>query len=189
MKLYMIRHGETDNNVKHLFSGWFPAQLTDNGREQARCAGKRLEGVAFDKIYASDLERTMETARLIFPEGEITPEPALREIHVGTLGGRPYGESDAGDRAFSDYTPYGGENREQLLARIRPFVTSLETLPCERVAAVTHGGLICAMLDLITDCRIRTGRFTCVNCSVSVFEYIPERGWRLVKWNDTGDLP
>ena len=187
MKLYLIRHGETENNVKGLFSGWFQAQLTEAGREQARRAGKRLQGISFDRIYASDLDRTLETARLIFPDREIIPRFDLREINVGTLGGRPYAEADNLVRHSYDFVPYGGENREQLIARIRHFLQEIETLPCERVAAVTHGGLVCNVLDAITDGYIGTKYSTCGNCSVSVFEYIPQRGWRLARWNDTGE--
>ena len=189
MKLYLIRHGETENNVKGLFSGWFQAQLTDEGREQARAVGRRLQGFSFDRIYASDLDRTRETASLIFPDKEVIYTPVIREINVGSLGGQPYSKGDELVRHTCDFSPYGGENREQLIARIKCFLQELEALPCERVAAVTHGGLICNVLDAITGGNIGTKHSTCGNCSVSVFEYIPERGWRLVKWNDTGELP
>ncbi len=187
MKLYLIRHGETENNVKGLFSGWFQAQLTEAGREQARRAGERLRGLPFDRIYASDLDRTMETAGLIFPDCEIIPRLDLREINVGTLGGRPYAEADNLVRHSYDFVPFGGENRQQLIDRIKHFLREMEALPCERVAAVTHGGLVCNVLDAITDGCIGTKHSTCGNCSVSVFEYIPERGWRLARWNDTGE--
>ena len=122
MKLYLIRHGETENNVKGLFSGWFQAQLTEAGREQARRAGERLRGISFDRVYASDLERTLETAGLIFPGHEVVPKSDLREIHVGTLGGRPYADADSLVRHTYDFTPFGGENREQLIARIARFL-------------------------------------------------------------------
>lgn len=188
MKLYMIRHGETDNNVQKLFSGWFQAQLTEAGRQQARAAGERLKGIPMDRIYASDLDRTMETAGLIFPEQEIVPMTDLREIHVGRLGGRPYAEADELAPHSCDFSPFGGENREQLVARIKRFLSEVEKAPCERVAAVTHGALICHVVDAITGGHIGTKYSTCSNCSVSVFEH-NERGWRMVRWNDTGELP
>lgn len=189
MKLYLIRHGETENNVKGLFSGWSQAQLTDEGREQARRAGERLKDISFDRIYASDLVRTVETASLIFPDKEIVYTPVIREINVGSLSGQPYSKGDELARHSYNFTPFGGENREQLIARIASFLRELESLSCEKVAAVTHGGLICNLLDAITGGNIGTRYSTCGNCSVSVFEYIPERGWRMLRWNDTGVLP
>ena len=191
MKVYFIRHGQTYNNVKMLFGGWSQAQLTDEGREQARRAGERLKDISFDRIYASDLDRTRETASLIFPDKEIVYTPVIREINVGSLSGHPYSKGDELARHSYNFTPFGGENREQLIDRITRFLHEIEplSLSCERIAAVTHGGLICNILDTITGGNIGTKHSTCGNCSISVFEYIPERGWRLVKWNDTGDLP
>ena len=187
MKLYMIRHGQTDNNLKGLFSGWFQAQLTDEGRAQARAAGERLRGIPIECVYASDLDRTLETARLLFPDKEIIPNSDLREIHVGSLGGCPYEDAEKEDRTYSDYTSYGGESRVELVARVKRFLKTVEALPYERVAAVTHGGLICSMIDVIADCLLPNGKSSCYNCSVSVFEHT-ENGWRMVRWNDTGDL-
>ena len=188
MKLYLIRHGQTDNNVKRLFSGWYPAQLTDEGREQARRVGQRLRGLSFDRVYASDLDRTVETAGLIFPDCEVMPISDLREIHVGSLGGRPYAEGDARLNHSGDFTPFGGEGREQLLARISRFLHEVEDLPCDRIAAVTHGAWICHVLDVISGGFVGTRHTLCENCSVSVLEHT-DRGWRLIKWNDTGELP
>ena len=188
MKLYLIRHGQTDNNVKRCFSGWYPAQLTDEGRDQARRVGRRLRGFTFDRVYASVLDRTIETAGLVFPGYEMIPTSDVREIHVGSLGGRPYAEGDALLNHSCDFTPFGGENREQLLARISRFLQEVETLPCERVAAVTHGAWVCHVLDVISGGFLGTRHMICENCSVSVLEYVADRGWRLIKWNDTGEL-
>ena len=189
MKLYLIRHGQTDNNVKKLFSGWYPAQLTDEGREQARMVGRRLQGFSFDRVFASDLDRAVETAGLVFPECEITPTSDLREIHVGSLGGRPYAEGDALLHHSGDFTPFGGEDRPQFLARIACFLDMAKDLPCERVGVVTHGAWICNVPDVIGGGFISTRHTICENCSVSVLEYVPDHGWRILKWNDTGELP
>ena len=57
MRLYVIRHGESENNLKKCWTGWYDAPLTEKGRQDARKAGTFLQGITFDKIYASDLSR------------------------------------------------------------------------------------------------------------------------------------
>ena len=83
MKLYVIRHGESENNVKECFTGWMDVDPTEKGIADAQKAGKLLEGVSFDRIYASDLRRAMDTAKSAIPGCTPIPEPLLREISVG----------------------------------------------------------------------------------------------------------
>lgn len=55
MKVYVIRHGESENNRTERFTGWDDPHLTDRGREDAKKAAELLKNVRFDKIYVSDL--------------------------------------------------------------------------------------------------------------------------------------
>ena len=63
MKLYVIRHGQSEGNIRGVFSGWLQHNLTEKGREDARKAGRIIEKVKFDKVYTSDLNRAIETAK------------------------------------------------------------------------------------------------------------------------------
>ena len=57
MKLYLVRHGESQTNLEHRFTGQADAPLSEQGKEDARKAGEKLKGLHFDRVYSSDLCR------------------------------------------------------------------------------------------------------------------------------------
>ena len=67
MKIYVIRHGETDYNVRRLFQGQINTDLNDTGRAQARAAAEKIRamGLTFDRVYSSPLQRAVETVEII----------------------------------------------------------------------------------------------------------------------------
>ena len=67
MKLYVVRHGESESNRDKRFSGWSQVHLTEQGRRDAQRAGEMLAGLHFDRVYASDLQRALETAQVYRP--------------------------------------------------------------------------------------------------------------------------
>ena len=83
--LYLLRHGQTLFNSKHLISGWSDSPLTEKGIEQAKRAGLFFQnkGVHFDHLYCSDLHRAVTTSKLVEPN--LTPEikQPLREWFFG----------------------------------------------------------------------------------------------------------
>ncbi len=88
--IYLIRHGENDFLGKKL-AGWLPGvHLNDRGREQAEALGRALKGTRLQAVYASPLERTMETAEPIARDQglEVTPRPGLGEIRIGRWEGQ-----------------------------------------------------------------------------------------------------
>lgn len=192
MKLYLIRHGQSEANLHKMHAGWGQFPLTEKGREDALRAGKILEGLTFDKIYSSDLIRAIETQQLAYPSDSVERNPLIREINAGKLVGRlfaecleEYGEPYANHRRIFDYSAYGGESYDELCARIRAFLDILEQSPYENVAAFCHGGIITTLLDVITGKRHERRQFVCENGSVSVFEY-KDGKWKLRLWNYTG---
>lgn len=62
---YICRHGQTENNKNHRFSGWLDSPLTEQGVRDAEAAAMKLSGIQFDKIVASDLGRATSTANII----------------------------------------------------------------------------------------------------------------------------
>ena len=82
MQLYLVRHGQSVNNEKGLWTGWHDVPLTDKGHEDALGAKRVLEGISFDRVYSSDLIRARETAQVVLPAYDAEPLALLREVDV-----------------------------------------------------------------------------------------------------------
>ncbi|MBR4016809.1 MAG: histidine phosphatase family protein [Oscillospiraceae bacterium] len=156
MKVWMIRHGESEANKLGVWSGWQDARLTEKGREEAARVGATLSRVKFDKIYASDLSRAQNTASIAIPSCTYETTPLLREISVGSLVGKsPASIQNAKDllALCSGYEKFGGESKEQFRERVASFQEILETQNCENVAVFTHMGVIKSFLNLVSALR------------------------------------
>lgn len=192
MKLYMIRHGESIANAEGKHAGWWQVPLTEKGREDARLAGTRLEGVELDRIYVSDLLRAKETMELALPTVEDAVEtPLLREISVGELAGRRvaecpeiYGDAYLTNKEDYNFVPYGGENHEMHLARVSFFAEKIAKSEEGTVAAFCHAGTIRCMLEVALGVRCLPKDYPIRNGSVSVFEY-KDGAWTCLAWNKT----
>ena len=102
MKIYLVRHGQSEGNVRELWYGSSDLPLTDLGRQQAREAGEKLRDVTFAICYASPLIRALDTAKLVM-EGRSEPMhivPDLREQHMGLFEPKTVQEIRAEDPAF-----------------------------------------------------------------------------------------
>src|SRR5947207_2762796 len=84
-RIFLVRHGATVLTAEDRFAGATNVQLSDEGREQVRRLATRLQGENIAAIYASPLDRTVETARILAdPHGlEVKPRDGLREISHG----------------------------------------------------------------------------------------------------------
>lgn len=92
MKVILIRHGETDYNAKNRYCGISNPPLNKRGIAQAKKLAKRLKDLKVDKVYSSDMRRTLETAKIVFPQHEIKQQEALRELDFGVFEGLTYDE-------------------------------------------------------------------------------------------------
>ncbi len=134
--LWVVRHGETEENVAGILQGHLPGHLTPRGIAQAQHLAVRLQGIPFSACYVSDLARTVATARLLQPVVGCLPMPTplLRERDWGSLTGRKIAE--VRDSVFPDDV----ETVEAMAARARDFVAHLLTHHRgATVLAVTHG--------------------------------------------------
>lgn len=188
MKLYVIRHGESEDNVAVRHGGWSQAALTEKGVGDAKSVRGFLGKIAFDKVYTSDLPRTKQTAQNALPQYTYAQTPLLREIHVGTLSGRPvadcireYGDVYQKDRAAMDFTRYGGEDLSMLAARAQQFLDEAAQSGLTNIAAFSHGGLMKCMLGCVLQQQLDQSLLLCPNCTMMILEFVND-AWRLTGW-------
>ena len=102
MKIYLVRHGQSEGNVRDLWYGKTDLPLTELGRSQARQAGEKLKNIPFSVCYASPLSRALETAKLVMAGRD---EPMrivddLQEQFMGELETMSVAEIGARDAAM-----------------------------------------------------------------------------------------
>jgi 2,3-bisphosphoglycerate-dependent phosphoglycerate mutase len=134
--LVLVRHGQSEWNLKNLFTGWRDVGLTDQGREEARAAGEKLKarGLKFDIAYTSALTRAQKTCDIILDvlgQGDLRTirDQALNERDYGDLSGlnkddarRKWGEEQVHVwRRSYDVQPPGGESLRDTGARVWPY--------------------------------------------------------------------
>ena len=134
--LYLVRHGETVDNVNMIMQGQTQGQLTENGICQAQEVRDRMASENFAAIIASDLRRSVDTARIIAEPHhlEVVQTPLLRERDWGGFTGRYIPELKG------EVWPDDIETLENLLSRAGEFITFVKTTyPGKKVLAVGHG--------------------------------------------------
>jgi 2,3-bisphosphoglycerate-dependent phosphoglycerate mutase len=155
--LVLVRHGQSEWNLKNLFTGWKDPGLTEKGVEEAHAAGKSLKKaeISFDVAFTSDLSRAQHTLDIMLGEMDLKSIPiirdqALNERDYGDLTGlnkddarKKWGEEQVHIwRRSYDVPPPGGESLKDTVARTLPYYVS-EILPRvlrgERVLVAAHG--------------------------------------------------
>ena len=185
MKLYVIRHGQSETNIKKCFTGWAQVNLTENGIQQAESIRPVLENISFDRVFSSDLHRAMKTAETALPGCKYETTPLLREVGMGSLEMQPIADVQADmkekNTAQLGYGMYGGESREEFAVRVAEFRKMVESLDCENVAAFSHWGWLMELLTQVLEVKIPSGNITGKNCMVAIFEY-ENAHWKLHSW-------
>lgn len=152
LELVLVRHGETDSNLRGTYCGWTDSPLNRKGEAQAAEAACKLKGLAFDAVYCSPLERAVKTAEIITGGvSGIIPEPLLKEHNFGVWEDMTYAEilerypveAAAWGKDWLNYAIEAGESAEQCYKRISGFIDALVSRYKEgRILLVTHLGVI-----------------------------------------------
>lgn len=135
LELILVRHGETDSNVKGTYLGWTDVELNEKGKYQAACAADKLKGCKVDKIFASPLKRAFETAHFInaYHNTEILCMDELKERNFGAWDDLTFDEiqkryGDEYQQYKNDWKNYiipGGESSVQAYQRVTGFIDRL----------------------------------------------------------------
>ncbi|WP_099865827.1 2,3-bisphosphoglycerate-dependent phosphoglycerate mutase [Pararhizobium haloflavum] len=165
--LVLVRHGQSEWNLKNLFTGWKDPGLTDLGVQEASEGGKALKayGIDFDIAYTSALSRAQKTLDIILEEIgqrdlETIRDEALNERDYGDLSGlnkddarEKWGEEQVHIwRRSYDVPPPGGESLKDTGARVWPYYV-MEILPRvlrgEKVLVAAHGNSLRALVMIL----------------------------------------
>lgn len=155
----LVRHGRSTANLKGIWQGRLDYELSPEGREQARRAGRALAGCEVSRIYSSPLARASESARIIaeemsYRESEIEHLQDLTERGGGVLEGKTWEEFESlhpeRARRFFElpdeerWEYLGAESTSVALSRARRALQRVGTRhsPGETVVLVSHGGLL-----------------------------------------------
>lgn len=204
MEIWLIRHGDTERNSQDNYSSLKnrpdPA-LSNRGIMQAGLLARRLIGSGIQKIYTSDLVRTVQTAEIINGTLNVPVEKsdALREIDMGRLHHCSWEDMSREDPEFcaswhrheSDLPYPGGECGADAAERTMTMLNEITESGLNRVAVVCHGGIIrvalCAVLGIGQEKRFLFGPPE--NTSISVLRYDREqKEFSVYSVNDAGHI-
>ena len=198
----ILRHGETEWNVKELLQGSMDSPLTPNGVQQAILCGRRLRNQKYDACFTSPLLRARRTAELVLEQldnpHELTEADALKERCFGEWEGmlwddieKKFPEQLEQARGDGDYRiPGGGESRHETLARAIGFLEKLATSGYQSVLCVTHSATANALVKEVLGLPQSARRtFAIRNLAINELTYDTAKGeWTLNVLGDTAHL-
>ena len=182
MRLILIRHGKTCDNLKKRYSGIRDVGLTRAGRQEVKKIKEKIKSSKVDRVFCSDLKRSRQTAEIIFGKRcRIIKNPHLREMNFGKWEGLTYSQILKRSPAiykkwladpFSMDIPSGQRLScftQRIKKELRKIVNSNTK---QTVALVTHSGVIRAILN--TSLGIKKNDFWRLKinpCAVYIIEY------------------
>ena len=172
LKLYIVRHGQTEWNVLEKFQGQLNSPLTERGIEKVGKIGKELENVKFEAVYTSELGRTIGTAEIILEKNNFEKKkniekrlklkklPELNEIYFGEWQGMDFKEiflkyPKEAHSYFYDVKNYTAKNikGEELKDGLERFLKGIEKIRTKyksgNILIITHGTVLELFLNHI----------------------------------------
>lgn len=194
LRLYLIRHGETDYNQRRMIQGHTEVPINQTGIDQATRLARRMSGVPLDIIYSSDVRRAAMTAAILSSHTgvRVAYEPLWRERNPGELIHKPY-EECMEFFTSADFHPPGGESLGTFEDRVRSAATRLleqeaSTAAQRHVAVVSHGMVCAAFLRThFSDPAFQQPVLRWRNTSLTIADYY-DGEWRLITLSDASHL-
>lgn len=197
-RIYLIRHGATLLTAEDRFAGSTDVLLSDEGREQARRLAERLAATDLTAVYASPMQRTVETASIVATphQLDVTRVEALREMSHGRWEQRTRAEVEREhaeeyarweDDPYS-FAPEGGESGLAVTARALPALLSIvERHEGGRVAVISHKATIRLLLSSLLgfDPRRYRDHLDQSPAALNILDFKDLANARLMAFNDT----
>ena len=198
MRLYLVRHGQTDWNVQKRAQGHTDRPLDSIGQEQARLVGKAFLDLPVQRILTSDLLRASQTAEEISRRTKVPLEvnTSLRERGFGEWEGQNFAEiairfgfeADFRGVTRNEVTPPGGESFVEVWSRLESVVADVRKRN-EDTAIVAHGGTCSLLMAMFLNGDVHlSNAFRFSNASINELEPRPDGGLRLIRYNDVSHL-
>lgn len=185
MKIYLVRHGETEWNKEYRLQGQADTRLNDYGRELAVITAEALKDIPFDVIYHSPLSRAEETAVILKRDRKIDciADERIKEMsfgiaegcHIGTIKNNPQDPMYSFLKKPGDFIPpEKGESFEEVAERSAAFMKET-ILPleetCKNVLIVAHGAVNRTILNAIAGIPVSDfWNIRLKNCAVSIID-------------------
>jgi alpha-ribazole phosphatase/probable phosphoglycerate mutase len=198
MKIYLIRHGQTDWNIEGRIQGTLDIPLNETGRRQAELLAKGMDSRPVSRIFSSTLTRAMETAERISSrqEVEICPMTQLIEAEFGKWEGMTWDEiMETYPKEYRLWTlnpdevsPPGGETQDQVISRCIWAVREILRITGGRedIAIVSHGCTIAYLISFMIRNHPETESIVIENASITTVNYNPlTEDFMLLEMNDT----
>ena len=174
MKLYLIRHAESEANIASDLDNptyYYDARITKRGVEQANKLNNKMRNITFDKYFCSPLTRTLETFSIAFPHAEPIIESQIREhlFHSCDVGRQPkflkrefknYDFSNLSDFWWNYNTPINEkkivqESLNDISVRLKSFLLSIRNLKLRKIVLLSHGSFLRQITGYMLDnCEI-----------------------------------
>ena len=161
MRLYMMRHGETDWNRKHLWQGRTDIPLNENGRRVAELTREGMKEISFDLAFCSPLSRAKETAEIVL-QGRNIPlivDERIIEMGFGPLEGKDMRDVTDEIRVFFQHpeeyiVPENAEGFDEILEREKSFLDELISTPEYKdynILIATHGAALRGLMAVLEE--------------------------------------
>lgn len=159
MNIWLIRHGQTDLNKKSLNQGIVDEPLNDYGIEQAEKTRAMIEksGIVFDRVYASQLNRAFETARIVsgFDSEDIIIDKRIIEENLGRYEKKEWYMSMPlnfyRSCPFPVPAPKTVESHPHMVERAESILNDIKALDCENILIGCHGAILRALRGVMDD--------------------------------------
>ncbi len=182
-KVYLVRHCETQGNIKHIFQGTTDCDISELGEKQLKCLENRFNSISVDKIYSSPLIRAYKTALAVKGERDIPiiVREDLVELYGGVVEGKPFEDAfreipilfEQWTKHLEDFAPEGGESMKAAYERmVKAFKEIVAENEGKTVAITSHGGAFKALMSYLAagDIKVINDLPWCANTDVSLYE-------------------
>lgn len=197
MKLILVRHGETIENLHKIYQGHTPGILSPLGIKQAQKTALALKTIKLNATYSSDLKRTLDTTKIIqqyHSQISLQKTKLLRELSKGLFDGKLIAtQSTVRKKIKVPYPSYiwpEGESLEQVQHRAVKFYQKLTTKhQNQTILVVSHGGFLALLYTYLQQQTINLRHQNePSNCSITIINQEPNQPAKFLKLNDTSHL-